>query len=335
MEKYLLGCDWGTSSCRLCLVNLESQQVIGEVSSEEGIGKMHTAWLNSGREDSSKNRVGFFCDYLSKQIKLLSEHTAVNLHNVAIVISGMASSTIGMSDVPYATLPFAINGNDTVVKRITQTNNFPHEIILVSGVRSENDVMRGEETQLIGLAASLEKDDAKASDGLFIFPGTHSKHAYIKDGRLVKFNTFMTGEIFNIIKNHSILNASLEKQDEKELSEADIDAFKLGVKKSKEARLLNALFTVRTNQLFEKLDKKENYFYLSGLLIGEEMSYLLKEKELNLYVCSGSNLKDFYSMAIDELGLTSRTTIVPGDVVDKAALAGQLVIFQQQQSKTK
>ena len=75
--------------------------------------------------------------------------------------------------------------------------------------------------------------------------------------------------------------------------------------------------------------KKQNAFYLSGLLIGEELNYLLENEHLPLILCSGSNLFEFYSRAIDELNLSARTTIVATDIVDKAAVAGQNLIFQE------
>jgi len=329
MEEFLLGCDWGTSSFRLRLFDINREQVTGQITSDEGIAAMHRSWQNLNEPSNNTTKADFFRRYLEKQVVLLSQESSVDLEYLTIIISGMASSTIGMLDVPYANLPFALDGSNAIIKRLHSADDFPHEIILISGARSENDVMRGEETQLIGLSALLEQSGTRPKDGVFIFPGTHSKHMYIKNGSLINFNTYMTGEVFNIMSNHSILKDSIQKDDEKKLSQADADAFKLGVQKSKETGILNGLFTVRTNQLFNKLDKKQNFFYLSGLLIGEEMNYLLRDEALDIFVCSASNLNDFYKMAIEELNLSGRTSTVSADLVDKAALAGQNEIFQR------
>ena len=329
MERYLLGCDWGTSSFRMRLFDISAQHAIAEATSEEGIASMHKSWQNLDRLNTSITKVDFFRDYLKKEIDVLSDQYSLNLGDVTIVISGMASSSIGMKDVPYATLPFALDGSDTAIKLLPRDNTFPHEIILISGVRIENDVMRGEETQLIGLLALLEQSDRKLKEGILIFPGTHSKHIHISNDRLIKFHTFMTGELFDLVSNHSVLKDSIQKDEANKLSEASADAFKLGVQKSKEFGILNRLFTVRTNQLFDKLDKIQNTFYLSGLLIGEEMSYLLKDDKVPLALCSASNLATFYKLAIEELNLSERTTIISADLVDKAALAGQYLIFQK------
>ncbi|MCW3112910.1 MAG: 2-keto-3-deoxy-galactonokinase [Segetibacter sp.] len=329
MEKLLLGCDWGTSSFRLRLFDTSTQDVIGEVQTADGIAKMNSSWQEANTQNNTISKTSFFRQYLKEQMEALSAKTSVALHNLSIVISGMASSTIGMEDVPYAKMPFALDGSDVNFKLLKAENNFPNDIILISGVCSQNDVMRGEETQLIGLVALLEQSGNKLQDGVLIFPGTHSKHIHVKNGQLMNFNTFMTGEVFSIISNHSILKNSIEKDDSSELSETDVNAFKSGVRYAKETGILNGLFTVRTNQLFDKLDKKQNAFYLSGLLIGEELKYLLKNDELSLALCSASNLSRFYELAIEELNLLQRTTIVPTELVDSAALEGQRVIFQK------
>lgn len=329
MTTYFLGCDWGTSSFRMRLFDISQEQVLGEVVSDEGISKMHNGWQQANKENSSITKATFFRQYLAEQVGALSRKTSVDLAHIAIVISGMASSSIGMEDVPYAKLPFALDGSNAVIKHFTSEETFPHDLILISGVCSENDVMRGEETQLIGVYALLEKLGTTPQSGILIFPGTHSKHIYIDESSMVRFNTFMTGEVFNLISNHSILKNSIEKDDDDKLTEADEQAFKAGVQKSKETGVLNGLFTVRTNQLFDKFDKKQNSFYLSGILIGEEMNYLLKDEGVRLYLCSASNLAEFYTMAIEELGLSNRTTIIPAELVDKAALAGQLLMFQR------
>jgi 2-dehydro-3-deoxygalactonokinase len=311
------------------LFDITKEQVLGEVVSDEGISKMHNSWQQANKENGAITKAAFFRQYLAEQVEILSHKTSVDLDHIAIVISGMASSSIGMEEVSYAKLPFALDGSNAVIKHFASEETFPHDLILISGICSENDVMRGEETQLIGLLALLEKSGAKPQKGILIFPGTHSKHIYINEGSMVRFNTFMTGEVFNLVSNHSILKNSIEKDSGDKLSEADEHAFKTGVRKSNETGVLNGLFTVRTNQLFDKFERKQNSFYLSGILIGEELNYLLKDEGVHLFLCSASNLAKFYTMAIEELGLSNRTTIVPAELVDKAALAGQLLMFQR------
>jgi len=330
MEKYFLGCDWGTSSFRLRLIEVFNQKVIAEVVSSQGIATMHKKWIEVQDDRQHKTKGDLYREYLQDQINSLSGKCTVNLNELAIVISGMASSSIGLEELPYAKVPFALNGASATAKRLEAEKNFSHEIILVSGVCSEADVMRGEETQMIGLMSLLPGErNNRLSKGIFILPGTHSKHIYVNEVYLVDFQTFMTGELFNVIAEHTILKNSVQRHlvDDAEI---DVDAFKAGVTRATTNSILNGLFTVRTNQLFSRFNMQENASYLSGLLIGEELKLLLGKSELPLYLCSGQNLSNFYKLALDSLNLLSRTSIVPSGLMDQAAVFGQNIIFKRQ-----
>ncbi|WP_353719742.1 2-dehydro-3-deoxygalactonokinase [Dyadobacter sp. 676] len=244
-----------------------------------------------------------------------------------IVLSGMASSSIGMQELPYARLPFSVDGSHLGMEHYDETDAFPHEVILISGVRSDHDVMRGEETQLIGLGAAM---DLSGRDAIFILPGTHSKHMFVRDGRLIDFKTFMTGEVFNLMANHSILKDSIDHYRQPDFNAEAASAFRKGIRESGSGNILNALFTVRTNQLFDLLDKRENGMFLSGLLIGYEIRDLTRETDAHLVLCGGNNLYQLYKAAIETLGLSGRATVIPSEIVDRAATAGHIRIFENQ-----
>ncbi|MBC7922844.1 MAG: 2-dehydro-3-deoxygalactonokinase [Ferruginibacter sp.] len=328
MKEWLLCCDWGTSSFRLRLVDTRSHRTIGEVLSQQGVASTFDAW-KAGGDHGEPARSEFFQRQLKQQIDALSIQLSVRLDSVAVVISGMASSSLGMAEVPYATLPFAVDGSQVSIRRFAWREEFPHEITLVSGVRSQQDVMRGEETQLVGLVALLDASDDASGEAIFIFPGTHSKHLRVRNGQLIDFQTFMTGEVFHLMATHSILKTSVDIGDLTQRPD-DAVAFKLGVKAAGRSPILNGLFTVRTNQLFNALDKPQNALYLSGLLIGTEIKYFSEIKSNQLVLCSGSNLYDFYRLALEELNLSDCTTTVPPDLIDRAATAGQIKIFRNQ-----
>ncbi|WP_460982648.1 2-dehydro-3-deoxygalactonokinase [Spirosoma fluminis] len=328
MRNYLLGCDWGTSSFRLRLIRIPDLQLTGEITSQEGIAHTYTAWKTQG-ETAGISRDAFFRDRLQNQLNRLAAKLATNLDGIPIVISGMASSSIGMEEVPYATLPFLIDGSQASTKRLERQDGFTNEVTLIAGVRTEHDVMRGEETQLIGLLALLDTLHHAVKDAILIFPGTHSKHIYIQHQQVVDFQTFMTGEVFKLMSEHSILKDSIAPTELATFSDDELSAFKQGVRETNSS-ILNSLFKVRTNQLFDKLTKQQNTFYLSGLLIGNELKALLEQDSWPLILCSGNNLYDLYKSAIDELGLAERTTTISADLIDKAAFAGQVKIFQNQ-----
>lgn len=324
MSKHLLSCDWGTSSFRLRLVNVKDHDVVGEVTSPNGIGAVYNAWREANQMDDV-SREWYYRTIISTQITALKRQTGVDLAGIPIVLSGMASSSIGMQELPYARLPFALDGAHLGMKYYEEQPGFPHEITLISGVRSDHDVMRGEETQLIGLGAAM---DLSGRDAIFIFPGTHSKHMFVRDGRLVDFKTFMTGEVFNLMASQSILKDSIDQYVQSDFNGETTAAFRSGIRESGTGNILNALFTVRTNQLFGLLSKRENGMFLSGLLIGYEIRDLTKETSAHLVLCGGGNLYQLYKVAIETLGLSGRATIIPSEIVDRAATTGHIRIFE-------
>ena len=324
IKKYLISCDWGTTAFRLRLIDTINYKVISECVSLEGIALTYEAWKATGTPAQEKQ--GFFKNKLKQQLAVLTSQSNMPFEGLDIIISGMASSSIGMVELPYATLPFNLDGSQANIQLIEADAFFPHKIMLISGVRSADDVMRGEETQLIGLIDLLNLSPHEPY--IFILPGTHSKHLHIENNRLVNFHTYMTGEIFNILSNHSILKDSIDINSLNDFSNIELSAFKKGVLEANSTHILNSLFKVRTNQLFQKLNKKENAFYLSGLLIGSELKNLLTESNYQLVLCSGNNLFEFYKTAIEALNLSERTMTVPSEMIDKAVVIGQMKIFK-------
>jgi 2-dehydro-3-deoxygalactonokinase len=341
LKPYLISCDWGTTTCRVRLVNTNNHQILDEYVSQEGISRTHEAWKATSSPPQYKCL--FFKNALKKHITILAEQSKKPLEGIDIALSGMASSSIGLYELPYASTPFDLDGNHLKIHEIEADENLAHKIFLISGVRCEDDVMRGEETQMIGLNALLglntvtpeRHDDASVKgDCILILPGTHSKHIHIKNNYLTAVNTFMTGEMFNILSHYSILKDSIETLDVQHFTQQAQNAFNMGVLETNTTSLLNSLFKVRTNQLFQKMDKTENAFYLSGLLIGYELKYLVAIENEQLILCSGNNLYGFYKSAIDILGLTERTIIVPSETLDKAVVIGQIIVVRKFISRT-
>ena len=240
----------------------------------------------------------------------------------------MASSSIGIRELPYANLPFQVNGKLLYSESI-ESAVLPNKIYLLSGAKSNSDVMRGEETQIVGL---MEKEDLFKKT-LFILPGTHSKHILTDNGMVTGINTFITGELFEVISQHSILKESLA---DGKFGENELVAFKEGVTKSKEdVSILHSLFSIRTNTLFQKKSLTENYYFLSGLLIGEELKSLLPCNNQSLQLAATGTLFELYFIAFEVLGLLPITKIVEKDILDAAVIKGQSIILNNLIIETK
>ena len=333
-NSFFIGCDWGTSTFRLRLFNISKQKMEGEISNSDGVASTFGLWqTQGGKHLISKEQ--FFRQKLKTNVDELAELVQVNLDGIPIVISGMASSSIGMLELKYADLPYALDGSNAEIVLISADSDCKNDIILISGVKASDDVMRGEETQLMGMMSLLEQDNIRPENAVLIFPGTHSKHIYIEGKMMTDFQTFMTGEMYALLSQHSILRDSVENRKSEIMTDDDVNIFRQGIQASSNYSLLHNIFSVRTNQLFGVLDKNQNSIYLSGLLIGSELRSLLNQENLPIILSSNNNLQAYYKVGLEELGLIHRTTILASKLVDLAATMGQLLFLNKTHHQVK
>ena len=286
-DAKLIGLDWGTTSCRAYLIGADST-VLDRQLDGPGILKVEN---------------GHFGPWLDSMIGgWIATHGPAPL-----ILSGMIGSRQGWKEAPYAKCPA---GTDDIVKALARIEWGELTIALVPGLSTQNDgmpdVMRGEETQIFG-ALALSGSDA----GLFLLPGTHSKWAEVRDGRIVSFRTFMTGEVFGALKDHTILGRLMSG------SAADADAFTRGVREGASLEsagaLLNRVFATRTYGLMEKLASTALPDYLSGLLIGAEVAEATRQTTSAITIIASPALAQRYTDALRQLGYES--ALAPTDCV--------------------
>jgi len=326
---YILCCDWGTTSFRLRLTNLKAD-VIAEAHAENGILSHYNSWL-SQNDDNPERRFDYYLQYIQSQIGEIRHNLDIDIAKLPLVISGMAISSIGMMNMPYENLPFSVASTTGFECRFQQ-NGAP--ILLVTGVCSTDDLMRGEETQMIGLYHTPELNNVLPDKGIFVLPGTHSKHVSVSDKNIISIKTFITGELFHILRGNGTLAKSIAFQNEDRNANTDNQlAFIKGIHESKSGSLLNNLFQVRVNDILNKLNKEQNFYYLSGLLIGSEFDYLKKEPILSatnkLVVCCSQNFIPYYTTVLKELGLIEDAIFIPPALFDKATVVGQLTVYKK------
>lgn len=178
---------------------------------------------------------------------------------------GMVGSRLGWLEVPYMELPADTAQLGSAVRSLRADDGL--DVHIVPGLRNPQgpDVMRGEETQLLG---ALALRPALIPDSSWILPGTHSKWARVRDGAVTDFCTMMTGELFALLRQHSILCSGSGD------AAVDPDAFARGViaaRDSGSAGAFSRLFSARASMLDGALAPDAVPEYLSGLLIGEEL----------------------------------------------------------------
>jgi 2-dehydro-3-deoxygalactonokinase len=287
--SYLIAVDWGTSTLRCVLMRDGAVLLNGP----EGPGIL--AVPPNGFEPRLANETAAW----------RSEYGPI-----PIVLSGMVGSRQGWREVPYQACPADVRSLAGALCEVASLDGAPISIVpgLVDRGRDGHiDVMRGEETQIIGALS----DNHEAPTTL-VLPGTHSKWADVRDGVITGFRTFMTGEIFGALTHHTILGRLMPDK----TSAFDGDAFERGVAHGaadgQPGALMHRVFSARTLALFEDLAPEAIHSYLSGVLIGAELvagcasSETAPDGVSGFMIIGSSLLCDRYSRAARYLGLPAR-----------------------------
>jgi 2-dehydro-3-deoxygalactonokinase len=273
--RALVGVDWGTTSLRAARISPDGE-VLEQRSSPRGILTVPPGGFPSVLHETCG-------DWLASDTLCL--------------VSGMAGSRQGWREAPYAPCPA---GFAELAAGLLWVE--PGRIALVPGLSCETlgvpDVMRGEEVQVFGAMDLLGQ-----ADGWFVLPGTHSKWVRVAQGRLESFATFMTGEVYALLRQHSILGRMMPAED----AALDADAFVRGVRHAQQARgLLHGAFSARTLALFDRLPPHALPSYLSGLVIGEELR--MRDPAAASVVLVGSPaLAQRYELGLRTLGCAARS----------------------------
>lgn len=263
----MIAIDWGTSSFRAYRLDAQGN-ILESRASDQGI-------LNVAP--------GRFPRVLEEQIRGWEE--------APIVMSGMVGSRQGWAEAPYVPCPA---GFDEIAASLLEVPWGGRSAWIVPGLSCRDgagvpDVMRGEEVQVLGAG----------QNGLICLPGTHSKWVEVKNGRIERFCTFMTGEVYAVLKQHSILGRMMQD------GPPDAGAFAEGVRRSGEAGgLLHHLFGVRTRGLMGELAPAASPSYLSGIIIGHE---LRSRNAQPFSLLGGPELAALYQQAAAALGIETRT----------------------------
>lgn len=246
----LIALDWGTSSLRAYLFD-DRATLVERRARPWGIQHLPAGGYAAAFRDVAG-------DWLDRSPAL------------PVIAAGMVGSRQGWHEVPYVACPA---DPATLAAGLVAFESPCGLLHLVPGVSQEHphpDVMRGEETQIAGALASGADLDGET---LCVLPGTHSKWAVVRDGRVTRFTTYLTGELFALLRDHSILGRPA--RDAGGTSPAgSTEAFAHGVEAARSSGsegIAGRLFTVRSLFLSGGLPADHTLDYLSGLLVGEEI----------------------------------------------------------------
>lgn len=279
--------DWGTSNVHVWVLGADGD-VLDERTSEKGMGRLAP-------------------DEFEPALLDLVEPFLASDNVTDVIICGMAGARQGWAEAPYKLVPCALDGSGAVT---APTGDRRLRVRIMPGLSQADppDVMRGEETQLAGFLSGIPD-----FSGIVCLPGTHTKWVELQEGRVRQFRTVMTGEIFALLAEGSVLRHSVGEG-------WDDEAFLAGVKVAwaQPASVAAELFSIRAQSLIGESDPAASRSNLSGLLIGQELAAtqaLWAGREVTVIGAPG--LGAIYESALGSLGCSAR--VVDGA---EAVLAG-------------
>jgi len=281
-EAAYVAVDWGTSSFRLWLVD-QAGDVLGERRSDEGM--------------MAAGKPGF-------PAVLQSHLEAVGAPpGLPVVICGMAGARQGWVEAGYVDTPARLA---SILEHAVPVPGQDRDIRILPGIAQRDpkapDVMRGEETQLLGALGV-----GAANDATVCMPGTHSKWVRVNGGIVERFATFMTGELFGAVSRETILSHAVAGADEVE----DIDAFRSAVIAAFEwpAFAANLLFQVRSGQLLYGGKPSSAREKISGTLIGLELAAGLAGEipKVGITLIASGRLQRLYKLAFETVSVPVRS----------------------------
>jgi 2-dehydro-3-deoxygalactonokinase len=232
--------------------------------------------------------------------RILEEQLGDWLAETPIVMSGMIGSRQGWLEVPYVKCPAGAAEIADGVRAVSWGDGRQAWIAPGLSCRDESgvpDVLRGEETQLLGALADLPGGEAT-----ICLPGTHSKWVRLRDGQILSFATALTGEAFAVLRRHSILGRLMPRGEDVD----DDTWFDAGVRRAGEpGGVLHHLFGVRSRGLFGEVPEASLASYLSGILIGREIIDLAPAAGM-IHLIGTSRLVALYERALRAGGRDTR-----------------------------
>lgn len=289
----LIAVDWGTSRLRAYLLDARGR-VLNRVGADEGI----MAVPQGGFPSTLRRHVGAWLD----------AH-----RGLPVVLAGMVGSRNGWIEVPYLPCPVDTGGIAAALAALDLGDGLSAHIVpglMSSDDEGAADVMRGEETKIVGTGVR---------DGIVVTPGTHAKWSRVRGGRIEGFATFMTGDFYGAVMDHTILGKLAQ-------TPPDEAGFARGLAAGRRpGGLTHQAFAARTQVLLGRMGGSEVGPFLSGLLIGTEVRHAVAmgDRDAPITVVAEGAVARGYEQALAAEGLGCR--LMPSE---ETFLAGLLRLVE-------
>ena len=296
-ELYWIAVDWGSSNLRVWALD-RRHKILDSFSSNDGMLSLET---------------GDFEPLLLKQIS----NWVANDVNIPVLCCGMVGAKQGWMEAPYATVPYNLMQETDSVKVICSDNRL--DVRILGGLKQNNpaDVMRGEETQIRGFLS-----DFADFDGVVCLPGTHTKWVHVSAGEVISFRTFISGELFALMSEYSVLKHSVNSEgwSDQEFKSAVSESI------SNPQKIFSHFFNLRADDLLNNVAKPVLRSKLSGYIIGAELAgakpYWLGQ---NVVILADNNLSKIYKAALEVQGIFAQEVDATKCTLDGLAQAFSLI----------
>lgn len=279
MPKPLIALDWGTTRARAFLIS-EAGEMLERRSADQGIQSVPAGGFPAAFE-------------------AIAGDLRQSAPDAAIVLAGMIGSRNGWIEAPYVPCPASPGDIAAAGMQVTLADGMPATIL--PGLSCDDgafDVMRGEETLIVGLGLQ---------DGVACLPGTHSKWALIEGGRITRFASFMTGEIYGLLRQHSILSRLAEEPTGEDSVRGMADGLAAA---ARPGGLLNTAFAARSEVLAGRLPGGAVGPYLSALLVADEIAgaQAILGQARTVHLVADGALAQSYGAALAAAGIATQVT---------------------------
>ena len=296
-ELYWIAVDWGSSNLRVWALD-RRHKILDSFSSNDGMLSLETS------------------DFEPLLLKQISNWVANDV-NIPVLCCGMVGAKQGWMQAPYATVPYNLMQETDSVKVICSDNRL--DVRILGGLKQNNpaDVMRGEETQIRGFLS-----DFADFDGIVCLPGTHTKWVHVSAGEVVSFRTFISGELFALMSEYSVLKHSVNSEgwSDQEFKSAVSESI------SNPQKIFSHFFNLRADDLLNNVAKPVLRSKLSGYIIGAELAgakpYWLGQ---NVVILAENNLSKTYKAALEGQGIFAQEVDTTKCTLDGLAQAFSLI----------
>ena len=284
--------DWGSTHLRAYALN-EDNQLLDEKTSDKGMGALSPQEFEPALLD-------LISDWLPPNDAVKHNPSRA----ITVIACGMVGARQGWSEAPYVPTPCYATSIEHMIAVSTQDQRI--EMKILAGVSQANpaDIMRGEETQIAGLLADLNNAESNNPTPIstVCLPGTHSKWVSLNNEKIAHFATFMTGEVFSLLSEKSMLRHTVSSDDWDNI--AFLDGVATSTKEPQD--LLSNCFRLRASDLLDGLSSASARSRLSGLIIGSELAGAKPYWSGQTVALIGDPaLSKLYSDALNSLGINS------------------------------